>query len=143
MAMLPFIGYHAGDYLQHWIDTGKSADAAKLPGIFYVNWFRKDDEGRILWPGFRENSRVLKWAIERMAGTAGARETPIGWVPDAEDLDLSGLEDDPADIEASLAVDPDEWRAEIPGIEEWFDKIGDKLPSPVRDELAALEQRLG
>jgi phosphoenolpyruvate carboxykinase (GTP) len=143
MAMLPFIGYHAGDYLQHWIDVGKSADAGKLPGIFYVNWFRKDEDGHILWPGFRENSRVLKWAIERMEGTAGARETPIGWVPDAADLDLSGLDDDPADIEASLAVDPAEWRAEIPAIEEWFDKIGDKLPTSVRDELEALKQRLG
>jgi phosphoenolpyruvate carboxykinase (GTP) len=143
MAMLPFIGYHAGDYLQHWIDTGKSADAGKLPGIFYVNWFRKDDNGHILWPGFRENSRVLKWAIERMEGTAGARETPIGWVPEAADLDLAGLDDDPADIEASLAVDPAEWRAEIPAIEEWFDKIGEKLPTSVRDELEALKQRLG
>jgi phosphoenolpyruvate carboxykinase (GTP) len=143
MAMLPFIGYHAGDYFRHWIETGKHADAAKLPKIFYVNWFRRGDDRRFLWPGFGENSRVLKWAIERIEGTAAATETPIGWVPTAEDLDLAGLDADPADIEAALSVDVEQWKAEIPLIEEWFDKIGDKLPSPLRDELEALKQRLG
>ena len=83
MAMLPFIGYNAGDYFQHWIDMGKGADADKLPKIFYVNWFRRDDDGRFVWPGFGENSRVLKWVIERMEGTAAAVETPIGHVPTA------------------------------------------------------------
>ncbi|MGQ0839571.1 phosphoenolpyruvate carboxykinase (GTP) [Actinokineospora sp.] len=143
MAMLPFIGYHAGDYFQHWIDTGKSADATKLPKIFYVNWFRRGDDKRFLWPGFGENSRVLKWAIERIEGKAVAAETPIGWVPTADDLDLTGLDDDRADIEASLKVDADEWRAELPLIEEWFTKIGDKLPTSLRDELDSLRQRLG
>ncbi|MPY77565.1 MAG: phosphoenolpyruvate carboxykinase (GTP) [Actinophytocola sp.] len=144
MAMLPFIGYNAGDYFQHWIDTGKRADANKLPKIFYVNWFRRGDDRRILWPGFGENSRVLKWIIERIEGKAAATETPIGWVPTADQIDLNGIEDTPlADIEASLAVDVDEWRAEIPLIEEWFDKIGDKLPTSLRDELEALKQRLG
>ncbi|TCP57349.1 phosphoenolpyruvate carboxykinase (GTP) [Tamaricihabitans halophyticus] len=143
MAMLPFIGYHAGDYFQHWIDTGKRADAGKLPKIFYVNWFRRDENRRILWPGFGENSRVLKWAIQRIEGKAAAVETPIGHVPAAEHLDLSGLDDDPADIEACLKVNVDEWRAEIPGIEAWFEQIGDKLPSGMRDELEALKQRLG
>ncbi|OLR90996.1 phosphoenolpyruvate carboxykinase (GTP) [Actinokineospora bangkokensis] len=143
MAMLPFIGYNAGDYFNHWIETGKRADAAKLPKIFYVNWFRRGDDKRFLWPGFGENSRVLKWAIERIEGKAAAQETPIGWVPTADELDLSGLDDDRADIEAALSFDADEWRAEIPLIEEWFDKIGDKLPTPLRDELEALKQRLG
>ncbi|WP_436492934.1 phosphoenolpyruvate carboxykinase (GTP) [Actinokineospora sp. HUAS TT18] len=147
MAMLPFIGYHAGDYFNHWIETGKRADADKLPKIFYVNWFRRGDEKQFLWPGFGENSRVLKWAIERIEGKAAAVETPIGYVPTIDDLDLSGLADGDsavhADIEAALQVDADEWRAELPLIEEWFDKIGDKLPTPLRDELEALKQRLG
>ncbi|SHE59769.1 phosphoenolpyruvate carboxykinase (GTP) [Streptoalloteichus hindustanus] len=143
MAMLPFIGYHAGDYFQHWIDTGKGADAAKLPRIFYVNWFRRGEDKRFLWPGFGENSRVLKWIVERLEGTAPAVETPIGHVPTAEAIDLSGLDTPVADIEAALGVDVEEWKAEIPLIEEWFAKIGDKLPSSLRDELEALKQRLG
>ncbi|MDV6011044.1 phosphoenolpyruvate carboxykinase (GTP) [Haloechinothrix sp. LS1_15] len=143
MAMLPFIGYNAGDYFQHWIDTGKSADETKLPKIFYVNWFRRDDDRRILWPGFGENCRVLKWIIERLEGSAAASETPIGWVPTADQLDLEGLDCSKEDVEAALRVDADEWRAEIPLIEEWFDKIGDRLPTSLRDELEALKQRLG
>ncbi|GAB3437916.1 phosphoenolpyruvate carboxykinase (GTP) [Actinophytocola sediminis] len=143
MAMLPFIGYHAGDYFQHWIDTGKRADAAKLPKIFYVNWFRRGEDKSFLWPGFGENSRVLKWAIERIEGTAAAQETPIGYVPSADDLDLSGLTADRAAVEAALTVDADEWRAELPMIEEWFDRIGEKLPTLLREELEVLRQRLG
>ena len=142
MAMLPFIGYHAGDYFQHWIDTGKRADADKLPKIFYVNWFRRGADKKFLWPGVGENSRVLKWAIERIEGTAAATETPIGWVPSMDDLDLTGLDADRADIEASLRFDADEWRAELPMIEEWFDKIGEKVPTLLRAELDALRQRL-
>ncbi|HWE90065.1 MAG TPA: phosphoenolpyruvate carboxykinase (GTP) [Pseudonocardiaceae bacterium] len=142
MAMLPFMGYHAGDYFQHWIDIGKQADASKLPRIFYVNWFRRGENGRFLWPGFGENSRVLKWAMERIEGTAAATETPIGYVPTVDDLDLGGLDADPADIAAALAVDVDEWRAEIPLIEEWFDTIGDKLPTSLHDELRGLQHRL-
>ncbi|SFR17769.1 phosphoenolpyruvate carboxykinase (GTP) [Lentzea waywayandensis] len=143
MAMLPFIGYNAGDYFQHWVDLGKRADADKLPKIFYVNWFRRGEDKRFLWPGFGENSRVLKWAIERLEGKAAAQETPIGYVPTAEDLDLEGLDASREDIEASLAFDADEWRAEIPLVEEWFAKIGEKVPTTLRDELAALKQRLG
>jgi phosphoenolpyruvate carboxykinase (GTP) len=143
MAMLPFIGYNVGDYFQHWIDVGKGADAAKLPKIFYVNWFRRGDDGRFLWPGFGENGRVLKWAIERIEGRAAGRETPIGYVPAAEHLDLDGLDVPRADIEAALAVDVEEWRAEIPLIEEWFDRIGSALPTSMRDELEALKLRLG
>ncbi len=142
MAMLPFIGYHAGDYFQHWIDTGKRADADKLPKIFYVNWFRRDADKKFLWPGFGENSRVLKWAIERIEGTAAAVETPIGYVPTADDLDLDGLDEDKERIEAALKVDQEEWRAELPLIEEWFDKIGEKLPTLLRAELDALKTRL-
>jgi phosphoenolpyruvate carboxykinase (GTP) len=142
MAMLPFIGYHAGDYFQHWIDTGKRADADKLPKIFYVNWFRRDENKKFLWPGFGENSRVLKWAIERLEGKAAAVETPIGYIPTADDLDLSGLDETRAEIEAALKFDPTEWRKELPLIDEWFDKIGEKLPTLLRAELDALKTRL-
>jgi phosphoenolpyruvate carboxykinase (GTP) len=142
MAMLPFLGYHVGDYFQHWLDIGKRADATKLPKIFYVNWFRRAEDKHFLWPGFGENSRVLKWAIERIEGKAAAKETPIGYVPTVADLDTDGLTEDPADFAQALSVDADEWRAELPLIEEWFDKIGDKVPSSLRDELAALRERL-
>ncbi|MET9631508.1 phosphoenolpyruvate carboxykinase (GTP) [Lentzea sp. NPDC006480] len=143
MAMLPFIGYNAGDYFQHWVDLGKRADADKLPKIFYVNWFRRGEDKRFLWPGFGENSRVLKWAIERLEGKAAAQETPIGYVPTADDLDLEGLDASREDIEAALEFNADEWRAEIPLVEEWFAKIGEKVPTTLRDQLAALKQRLG
>jgi phosphoenolpyruvate carboxykinase (GTP) len=143
MAMLPFLGYNVGDYFAHWVNTGKGADAAKLPKIFYVNWFRRGDDGRFLWPGFGENSRVLKWAIERIEGKAAAVETPIGYVPTADQMDLDGVDAPLADVEAALEVDVEEWKAELPLIEEWFDKIGEKLPTSMRDELEALRQRLG
>jgi phosphoenolpyruvate carboxykinase (GTP) len=143
MAMLPFIGYNAGDYLGHWIATGKGADASKLPRIFYVNWFRRDAGGGFLWPGFGENIRVLKWAIERIEGTAAAVETPVGYVPAAGSLDVSGLDLDPADVSSVTEVNPAEWRDELPQIEEWFTKIGEQLPSGMRDELEGLRLRLG
>ena len=143
MAMLPFIGYNAGDYFGHWISVGKHADASKLPRIFYVNWFRRDADGRFLWPGFGENIRVLKWAIERLEGTAAAEETPVGYVPAAGALDVSGLDMVPADLDAVSSVDVEEWRSELPQIEEWFAKIGDQLPTGMRDELEALRLRLG
>ena len=142
MAMLPFIGYHAGDYFGHWISLGKHADASKLPPIFYVNWFRRDADGRFLWPGFGENSRVLKWMIERIEGRAAARETPIGYVPADGALDVTGLDIPPADLAAVLAVDRVEWQAELPLIEEWFDRIGERLPTALRDELETLKRRL-
>ncbi|MEO6792432.1 MAG: phosphoenolpyruvate carboxykinase (GTP) [Mycobacterium sp.] len=143
MAMLPFIGYNVGDYMQHWIDTGKSADESKLPKVFFVNWFRRGEGGRFLWPGFGENSRVLKWVIDRVEGKAGGQETAIGTVPQAADLELGGLDVDTADVEQALVVDADEWRAELPLIEQWFEFIGDKLPTGLRDEFDALKQRLG
>ena len=143
MAMLPFIGYNAGDYFQHWIALGKDADAAKLPKIFYVNWFRRDDEGDFLWPGFGENARVLKWAIERIEGKAAASETPIGHVPTPESLDTDGLDLTPEQLSAALAVDAQEWQAEIPQIEAWFAQFGDTLPTQLRVELDGLKERLG
>jgi phosphoenolpyruvate carboxykinase (GTP) len=143
MAMLPFIGYDAGDYFQHWIDVGKGADASKLPRIFYVNWFRRDTDGGFLWPGFGENSRVLKWVVERLEGTAEAVETPIGRVPTPTALDTDGLGLTDAQLTACLAVDPDEWLAEIPQIQEWFDKFGSTLPTTLWTELDGLKARLG
>ena len=142
MAMLPFLGYNAGDYCQHWLDLGKNADESKLPKIFFVNWFRRGGDGRFLWPGFGENSRVLKWIIERVEGKANGVSTPIGIVPDVEDMDLSGLDVEPDDVVEALAVNRGEWRNELPQIEEWFEFLGEKLPTGVRDEFEALKQRL-
>ncbi len=143
MAMLPFIGYHGGDYFSHWIKVGKDNDATKLPRIFYVNWFRRDEDGGFLWPGFGENSRVLKWIVERIEGTASAVETPIGHVPATDSLDLDGLDTDRSELEAALKVDPEEWKGEIPQINEWFEKFGDKLPAVLWTELDSLKARLG
>jgi len=143
MAMLPFIGYNAGDYFNHWITVGKENDAAKLPKIFYVNWFRRDDKGDFLWPGFGENSRVLKWVIERMEGQAAAVETPIGHVPTPESLDTDGLDMTDEELAMALAVDPEEWKAEIPQIQEWFEKFGEQLPAVLWTELDGLKARLG
>ncbi len=143
MAMLPFIGYNAGDYFNHWITVGKDNDAAKLPKIFYVNWFRRDDEGGFLWPGFGENSRVLKWVVGRMEGQADAVETPIGYVPTPDALDTDGLDLDADALEQALEVDIEEWKAEIPQITEWFEKFGDSLPAVLWTELDGLKARLG
>jgi phosphoenolpyruvate carboxykinase (GTP) len=143
MAMLPFIGYNAGDYFNHWITVGKENDAAKLPKIFYVNWFRRDDEGDFLWPGFGENSRVLKWVVERMEGQAEAVETPIGHVPTPAALDTEGLDMPEDELAQALAVDVEEWKAEIPQIVEWFEKFGDDLPAVLWTELDGLKARLG
>ena len=143
MAMLPFIGYNAGDYFNHWITVGKENDAAKLPRIFYVNWFRRDDDGDFLWPGFGENSRVLKWIVERIDGQAAAVETPIGHVPTPDSLDTDGLDLTEEALGAALAVDPEEWKAELPQIQEWFEKFGDQLPAVLWTELDGLRARLG
>ena len=148
MAMLPFIGYHAGDYFNHWISIGKDNDEAKLPKIFYVNWFRRaqnDDgsEGGFLWPGFGENSRVLKWVVERLEGQAAAQETAIGHVPAPGSLDTDGLDMTEEALVAALAVDDEEWKAEVPQIQEWFEKFGDQLPTVLWTELDGLKARLG
>jgi phosphoenolpyruvate carboxykinase (GTP) len=143
MAMLPFVGYNAGDYFAHWIDVGKAADAVKLPKIFYVNWFRRDEQGNFVWPGFGENIRVLKWALERIEGKAAAVDTPIGRVPTPESLDVEGLDVSADELATALTVNADEWKNELASIEEWFEKIGTSLPSSLHDELASLRQRLG
>lgn len=122
------------------MDLAKNADESKMPKIFFVNWFRRGDDGRR--PGFGENSRVLKWIVERVEGTANGVSTPIGTVPGAGDLDLSGLDVDQTDVAEALAVKADEWRAELPQIEEWFSFIGERLPTGLRDEFEALKQRL-
>jgi phosphoenolpyruvate carboxykinase (GTP) len=142
MAMLPFIGYNAGDYFNHWITVGKENDASKLPRIFYVNWFRRDADGGFLWPGFGENSRVLKWVIDRIEGQAAAVETPIGHVPAPGSLDIDGLDLTEEQLAAALAVDVEEWKAEIPQIQEWFEKFGEQLPAVLWTELDGLRARL-
>jgi phosphoenolpyruvate carboxykinase (GTP) len=146
MAMLPFIGYHAGDYFRHWIEMGKGHGAggpAALPRIFYVNWFRRDDDGRFLWPGFGENSRVLKWIVERLEGGGAAVETPIGRVPAEDGLDVTGLDVSREDLETVLRVDPEEWRSEVGEVGRWFAGFGEKLPGVLWAELDALKARLG
>jgi len=141
-AMLPFIGYHVGDYLQHWLDLGAKADAEKLPKIFSVNWFRRDEDGKFLWPGFGENSRVLAWVVGRCEGTADAKETAIGYMPRAEDLNLEGLEIDQADLEEVLKVDPEAWKQESEQIEEHLTSYGERLPRELLQELEDLQKRL-
>ncbi|QHE74043.1 phosphoenolpyruvate carboxykinase (GTP) (plasmid) [Rhodococcus sp. ZPP] len=143
MAMLPFLGYHVGDYFQHWLDIGTRTDAELLPKIFYVNWFRRGDTDEFLWPGFGENSRVLEWALRRIEGTAEAEETPIGFVPTPGALDLTGLKFDHTKIAAALKVDSTEWVAETRLIDEWYARIGgNTLPDVLRQELGALKLRL-
>jgi phosphoenolpyruvate carboxykinase (GTP) len=141
-AMLPFMGYNVGDYISHWLDVGAATDADKLPKLYWVNWFRKSDEGSFLWPGFGENSRVLKWVLERVAGTADAVETAIGNVPTPESLDLDGLDIDAGTLDALLEVDPIAWKDEVELINAHFDSIGERLPSAMRDELGDLERRI-
>ena len=141
MAMLPFIGYNVNDYLEHWLDTGARVGEENMPRIYYVNWFRRTPEGGFAWPGFGENSRVVKWIVERLKGTAEGHETPVGVVPGKEDLDLTGLDISDADLEAALRVDKDEWLNELPGIDEWFARLGD-VPEVILEQRAGLEDRL-
>jgi phosphoenolpyruvate carboxykinase (GTP) len=141
-AMLPFCGYHVCDYLQHWIDIGNKADESKLPKIFYVNWFRKDEGGRWLWPGFGDNSRVLKWIVERTNGSAKAEKTPIGYLPSKDAIDVSGLEVSSADMEELLDVKKEEWLAEVASVRKHYEGYGDKLPKELEEQLNELEKRL-
>ena len=141
MAMLPFCGYNMGDYFGHWLESGRRA-GAKLPKVFMVNWFRKDEEGRFLWPGFGENSRVLAWVAERCDDRGGARETPIGLVPSEDALDTSGLDIGAADLETLLSVDAEGWHAAIPQIREHYAQFGDRLPAALHEQLDGLEKRL-
>ena len=141
MAMLPFCGYHMGDYFAHWLEIGRR-EGAQLPKIFYVNWFRKDEEGRWLWPGYGENSRVLAWVFGRVAGTADARETPIGYVPTEEALPTDGLDVSGEDLAELLSVDAEEWKHELKPIRDHLAQFGDKLPPELNEQVDALEQRL-
>ena len=141
MAMLPFCGYNMAEYFSHWLKL-REREGAQLPKIFHVNWFRKDDDGRYLWPGFGENSRVLAWIVERCAGRADAIETPIGLVPAQGALDTEGLDLSADDLAKLLAVDPAEWKAQLPQLREHFAEFGDDLPAELRAQLEALEKRL-
>jgi phosphoenolpyruvate carboxykinase (GTP) len=140
-AMLPFCGYNMGDYFQHWLEIGQR-DGAQLPQLFWVNWFRKGDDGKFLWPGFGENARVLKWVVERVAGTGEAVDTPIGRVPAPGAIDTTGMDLAPTALDELLSVDAGSWQAEVPQIEEHFASIGGTLPHQLQDQLVALGKRL-
>lgn len=142
MAMLPFCGYNYGDYFKHWLSMKDRTDESNLPKIFYVNWFRRDEEGRFLWPGFGENSRVLKWVFERVDGTVDAVDTPIGKLPVKDQLDLSGLDVDHDDLDRILAVDTDGWKAAVPQIRQHLGQFGDRLPAELSTAVDQLEAAL-
>ena len=145
MAMLPFCGYHYGDYFTHWLGIGKATDADKLPKLFFVNWFRRDADGRYLWPGFGENSRVLKWVFERCDATStdeSVVETPIGILPTVDAIDTTGLDIDDADLVTLLSVDVEGWKEAVPQIREHYAQFGDKLPAALPVALDTLEARL-
>jgi phosphoenolpyruvate carboxykinase (GTP) len=142
-AMLPFCGYNMADYFAHWLEIGRQTDAAKLPRLFYVNWFRKGPDGKFLWPGYGENSRVLEWVFERCAGRGGAERTPIGLVPAVDAIPREGLAVTAQAMADLLEVDRDEWRRELQSIAAHFDSLGERLPAELLDELARLEKRLG
>ena len=142
MAMLPFCGYNMADYFSHWLSVGSKTSAAKLPQIFFVNWFRRDNDGRFLWPGYGENSRVLKWIFERLEGKAEAQKTAIGFLPATDSLDTDGLSINTADLEAITSLDTDGWREAVPQIREHFAVFGDRLPAKLHDSLNSLESAL-
>jgi phosphoenolpyruvate carboxykinase (GTP) len=141
-AMLPFCGYNMADYFGHWLSFAQNYDKESLPKIFFVNWFRKGDDGRWLWPGFGENSRVLEWVFNRVSGEADAVETPIGFLPTMESLDVSGVDVTPTDMAALLNVNVDEWRREALGIREYYAKFAERLPDALHAQVDALEERL-
>jgi phosphoenolpyruvate carboxykinase (GTP) len=142
MAMLPFCGYNMADYWSHWVRTIGQHDGAKLPRIYYVNWFRKNADGEFLWPGFGENGRVLAWIFERCEGTAKATETAIGHLPTEDALDVSGLDLEKEDLAELLKVDVKGWLHEIPLIREYYEKFGERMPRELIEQLDALEARL-
>jgi phosphoenolpyruvate carboxykinase (GTP) len=141
MAMKPFCGYNFGDYWAHWLSFADKSST--LPRIFHVNWFRQDDDGRFLWPGFGDNLRVLRWIIDRCAGRADARDTPIGLLPHAEDIDVSGLHIDAQTMNALLAVDQDAWQHEMETVGDYFDNFGDRLPAALGAEHRKVVDALG
>ena len=140
MAMRPFVGYDMGDYWQHWLNMGKVLTNA--PKIFHVNWFRTDDEGHFIWPGFGDNMRVLMWILARCDGKVGAVETPIGFVPNVDDIELDGLDISKDTLRDLLSVDNDLWLEDCKGIHEFYKQVGDRVPAELYEELAALEARL-
>jgi len=140
MAMKPFCGYNFADYWAHWLSFKERSD--KLPKVFHVNWFRKDENGKFMWPGFGDNMRVLKWIIDRCQGATGAVESPLGWLPKGADIDLNGLALDAADIDALLAVDAATWRAELEGIDEYFSSFGDRLPAAMRGQIDRIRREM-
>ena len=141
-AMLPFIGYHVGDYIQHWLNIGKRTEAAKLPKIFYVNWFRRGTNGQFLWPGFSENMRVIKWALEQVEGKNSSQESLLGLVPTPGAIDVEGLEVSTEDMIEVSKVSVTEWQEEFPLIESWFESIGKKLPKQMGNQLDHLKERI-
>jgi phosphoenolpyruvate carboxykinase (GTP) len=140
--MLPFCGYNMGDYFSHWLAMGAKADAARLPRIYFVNWFRKGDDGKFVWPGYGENARVLKWIVERLEGEAEAVDTPIGRLPTHASLDTSGLSLTEAQLELLLSVDPAVWQEEAALIPAAYEKFGDRMPKALWDQYEALVARL-
>uniref|UniRef100_UPI0035B04092 phosphoenolpyruvate carboxykinase domain-containing protein n=1 Tax=Brevundimonas sp. TaxID=1871086 RepID=UPI0035B04092 len=141
-AMLPFCGYNMGDYFAHWLSMGGRTDAAKLPRLYFVNWFRKNEDGKFVWPGFGDNARVLKWIAGRIDGEAAAADTPVGRVPTRDALDLSGLDLAEADLSTLLDVDADVWAEEAALIPAFYEKFGDRLPQALWDQHAALVARV-
>ena len=134
MAMLPFIGYNAGDYLQHWINMGKKG-GDKMPAVFLVNWFRRGEDGRFLWPGFGDNSRVLKWIVDRIEGRVSADETIAGLTARVEDLDLTGLDTPLDDVREALSAPADQWAGDVVDNEAWLEKLGPKVPAEVHEHV--------
>jgi phosphoenolpyruvate carboxykinase (GTP) len=142
MAMLPFCGYNMADYFEHWLTLGSSADASALPKIFFVNWFRRDESGRFLWPGFGENSRVLKWVFDRLDGTADAVDSPIGRLPAPGAIDVDGLDIDRRDLDELLRLDTDGWRQAVPQIRDHYAQFGERLPVALTSSLDRLDASL-
>ena len=141
MAMRPFVGYDMGDYFQHWLNMGKKIPNA--PKIFHVNWFRTDAEGHFIWPGFGDNMRVLLWILDRCEGKVDAVETPIGFVPKAEDINIEGLENVTIDtIRELLTIDNESWLEDVENIKAFYKQVGDRVPAELYEELAALEANL-
>jgi phosphoenolpyruvate carboxykinase (GTP) len=141
-AMLPFMGYNVGDYIANYLNIGAATDEEKLPKVYWVNWFRKDEAGKFIWPGFGENSRVLKWVVDRVDGRADATETPIGYVPTPESLDTDGLDLSEDDLQTLLSVDSDAWKEELELVEDHYEFIGERLPAAMREQLDDLRTRL-
>jgi phosphoenolpyruvate carboxykinase (GTP) len=141
-AMLPFCGYNMADYLAHWLSIGGKSNPDALPKIYYVNWFRKDANGKFLWPGFGENSRVIAWVCERVAGDANAVDTPLGRIPAADSLNTEGLDVSAGDLANLLSVNTEDWLAEAESIEEHYAKLGDRVPSALHEELSKLRKTL-